>query len=532
FVFFPRVPGPLWDIGLSLGLPLALGLEPSNQGLGVSTRLKPGQGGTQTGVAESAPVLVAEFENWVPPTSLLYWRGPVYYDFDGTEWRLDAAYEKGQGRALMRQGWSKAAAFTAQLARVGQPVRYTLRLTPHERLWLYALDLPGTLAAESFVSADWQVLAHRPVRTEMRYTLTSHLEWEAGGTLAEATRNRALALPERGNPRLRAQGAELARLPDTAARLKAALATLARGGYQVRDRFDLPAGANLLDAFWFDTRVGNADLFAGSLVFLMRAAGVPARLVTGYRGGKLMALTDYVIVKKNHAHAWAEIWDTQRGWLRVDPVDLVAPERFASGRNTARKTAATQEKRPEKTPEKTAAATPRPNPPAPEFAPRAPDPRLMKAPTASGWSLPDPGAFLGRWIFRLDGETQRGLVAGVSDRFAWLWLCGFAAVSVTCLFALRLLLARALDARRLPPPERDWRRILRLLAQRGFVRAPGECPRAFARRVGMERPLLAEDLVALATAWDDSRYARQSTDAPRRARLAARRLYNLILAEN
>ncbi|MDR1661946.1 MAG: DUF3488 domain-containing protein, partial [Azoarcus sp.] len=193
FFFFPRIPGPLWDIGLSFGLPLSISPEKSQQGLGVSTRLKPGQSQPQTGVSENAPVLVAEFENWVPPTSLLYWRGPVYYDFDGREWQLDPEYEAGQGRALMRRGWTKSGAFSETLAKKSNEIGYTVRLSPHDRLWLYGLDLPAALAAESFISADWQVLAHRPVEAETSYRLKSWLQWEAGGALDEARRRRALA---------------------------------------------------------------------------------------------------------------------------------------------------------------------------------------------------------------------------------------------------------------------------------------------------------------------------------------------------
>jgi hypothetical protein len=182
FLFFPRIPGPLWDIGMTFGLPLPASIEKSNQGLGISGRLKPGQ--TQTGASDGQAVLVAEFRDWVPPTSLLYWRGPVFYDFDGQEWQLDADYTAGNGRRIMQKGWRRSADFRAGLSRLAQEVHYRIRLTPHGGLWLYGLDLPSRLTSESFIAPDWQVLAHLPVREEISYELSSWLEWTAGGELA------------------------------------------------------------------------------------------------------------------------------------------------------------------------------------------------------------------------------------------------------------------------------------------------------------------------------------------------------------
>jgi transglutaminase-like putative cysteine protease len=539
FVFFPRIPGPLWDIGLSFGLPLSLGLEKSSQGLGVSTRLKPGQGQVQTGVAESHPVLVAEFENWVPPMALLYWRGPVYYDFDGHEWRLDPVYEEGQGRTLMRRGWTKAAAFSDTLAKKTHEITYMVRLTPHDRLWLYGLDLPAGLAAESFVSTDWQVLAHRPVTTETSYQLKSWLEWEAGGALDEETRRRALALPERGNPRLRALGAELAGQPPEE-RFMSVLTALAKDGYKVREQFELHEGEDAFDHVWFASREGNANLYSGAVVFLMRAAGLPARLVTGYRGGKLMALTDYVIVKKSHAHAWVEVWSETRGWQRIDPVDLIAP----SGSGSAGQPVAP---RPRPAPASTPAA------PKPDEAPRqAPAPGMQErlpastsAPTAAptGWRLSALDDFFGRWIFRLDGAAQQSLLAGLGDKlgdrlgktlggkFAWVWLLIGAALASATVMAVSRCVVWLREARRLPMPQREWNRIVRLLARRGFRPGVWESPGGFAHRVSAARPLWAESVTALARAYADWRYAPTPTDAAARIRGIARKLYNLILSE-
>jgi transglutaminase-like putative cysteine protease len=524
FLFFPRIPGPLWDIGLTFGLPLPIGIEQSNQGLGISARLKPGQ--TQTGASDGQPVLVAEFANWVPPTSQLYWRGPVFYDFDGREWRLDEEYTAGNGRRIMPRGWRRGGDFGQNLRSTAQEVHYKVRLTPHNGLWLYGLDLPSRLTAESFIGPDWQVLAHQPVQREISYELSSWLEWTAGGELAPALRERALSLPPGSNPRLRALGDKLRQHPATEIP-RQALVELASGGFKVRDRFEAPAGEHALDAFWFDTKEGNSEFYAAAFVVLMRSAGVPARLVTGYRGGKLMALTDYVVVKRGHAHAWTEVWDEANGWRRIDPTDLIAPEKFAGSQAKA-KTAPQPAGAP--APAKKA-GTDSPPPPAPAGG-LAGNAAPVRAAAGSDWKLPDIGAWLGRWIFRLDAEQQMSLLAGKGGGFAWLWLLAAAAAGSTAIFGGHLLLQRWRAQRRLPPPERAWRCACRLLGKRGWPIGVGECPTRYAARVGAAHPAWADALHRLATGYAEWRYGRAPAEAAGAIPGAARLLINRILSQS
>lgn len=521
FLFFPRIPGPLWDIGLTFGLPLPASIEKSNQGLGISTKLKPGQ--TQTGASDGQAVLVAEFKDWVPPTSQLYWRGPVFYDFDGQEWHLDADYAAGNGRKIMQQGWRRSADFKENLRSTAQEVHYKIRLTPHNGLWLYGLDLPSQLTSESFVGPDWQVLSHMPVKQEMSYELSSWLEWTAGGELTAAQRQRSLALPEGSNPQLRALGAEMARAGEPDAVSRQALASLARGGYRIRDRFTPPEGSDALDTFWFQSKEGNAEFFAASFVFLMRSAGVPARLVTGYRGGKLMALTDYVVVKRSHAHAWAEIWDNQKGWRRIDPVDVIAPERFTG--------AQTQ-------PKPVTQSAPKPAPAAPANQDHAgPSPVGGGTATSSTgkavaepMKLPDLSGWLGRWIFRLDGTQQKTLLAGKGGGFAWLWLLAAAALGCALLFGSSLLLSLWRENRRLPLPQRAWNKACRQLAKHGLVQGSNECPSTFSRRVGMARPTWASAISTLGETYTAWRYGPTPETIAPRVSAAARLMINRILA--
>jgi protein-glutamine gamma-glutamyltransferase len=88
---------------------------------------------------------------------------------------------------------------------------------------------------------------------------------------------------------------------------------------------------NSVDEFLFDTKSGFCGHYASAFAMLMRAAGIPARVVTGYQGGAYNRFAGYWILRQRNAHAWDEIWIEGHGWLRVDPTTAVAPERVEPG---------------------------------------------------------------------------------------------------------------------------------------------------------------------------------------------------------
>lgn len=493
FAFFPRVPGPLWDLGYTLGLPLSVFADRSEPGLGAASRLAPGR--TRPAVAagkDDAPVLVAEFAGYVPPTSQLYWRGPVFYDFDGGAWRLEADWSN---RArLMGEGFRGARQFDAQVREKRQPIDYRVRVGANGAYWLYGLDLPAKLAAESYLTREFQLLSMTPLREESAYSMSAWLDYAAGAALAPALRARALAVPAGDLPRLAALGARLRRENADApgAIVRAALAHLAQDGFRFADAAGAPGGADAYDRFWFDGRRGDAELYAGALALLLRAAGVPTRVVTGYRGGKLMALTDYVVVKRSHAHAWLEAWDDARGWSRVDPSDVVAPERFGGD----------------------AAKATKPSPPvqavsAAAVPPAAPAPRARAAATAPVAAADNPwAAFAGRWIVHLDGWRQIELArrAGGAGTADWIVLLVLLGGGIALLALARGAWLRWQDWRRVPKPERAFRAACAALARHELARAPGECASRYAGRVAALWPEMAEPVRDAAAAWIDWRY--------------------------
>jgi transglutaminase-like putative cysteine protease len=311
FLLFPRL-GPLWGIPDD-GLSGRSGLS-SRMHIGHIARLA-----LDDGIA-----LRVRFEGAPPPAPDLYFRGPVLSTFDGREWLpLQASF-------LPRQQPP------ANLQVSGTPLRYEVTLEPHHRPWLLTLDatprapeLPG-LTARMTRELQWQ--ANTPIREPLRYRAQAHPQFRHGPLQPVASLQDYLALPAGFNPRTRAWGEALRRdpqLPDSSAKINAALTRLREGGY----RYTLEPGVtgpHSADEFWFDRKLGFCEHIASAFVILMRAAGIPARIVTGYQGGERNAIDGFWVVRQSDAHAWAEVWVPVQGWLRVDPTAAVAPTRIGA----------------------------------------------------------------------------------------------------------------------------------------------------------------------------------------------------------
>ena len=235
----------------------------------------------------------AEFKGKVPPNSLLYWRGPVLWHYDGRSWRLSSP-----NLAIPRES----------LRVQGPPTLYSVTLEPHNRPWLLMLDMPTSLPANAQFSRDLQVLSRAPVRARMRYAGSSNFSYTLAENLSDHERALALQLPAGGNPRsiaLAQAWASAGKSPDSI--VQAALRMFREQAFVYTLAPPL-LQQNPVDDFLFNTRRGFCEHYAGSFVYLMRAAGVPARVVTGYQGGEVNPVGNYLIVRQSDAHAWAEVW--------------------------------------------------------------------------------------------------------------------------------------------------------------------------------------------------------------------------------
>lgn len=263
-----------------------------------------------------------------PPQNALYFRGPVLTAFNGREWY---ALSQPEARPIT---W--ASPTPAHLRVEGEPVRYEVTMEPSRRHWLLTLDaaaerpeLPqGTWA---LMSPELQWVASRPILSVLRYRAASHLRFTHGPQRRTSEMRAYVQLPPGLNPRTLALAQQMRADPQlaaggTSAYVAAALARLRTGGYT----YTLEPGVygeHTADEFWFDRKEGFCEHIASAFVVLMRALDVPARIVTGYQGGQLNSIDGYWTVRQSDAHAWAEVWQEGRGWVRVDPTGAIAPDR-------------------------------------------------------------------------------------------------------------------------------------------------------------------------------------------------------------
>jgi transglutaminase-like putative cysteine protease len=316
FVLFPRIAAPLWGVPADAG---------ANTGL--SETMAPGSISDLS--LSDAVAFRVDFDGPVPPPAQRYWRGPVLSRFDGREWSL--VPRAGSGALAP---WGPGG------------VAYTVTLEPHGKPWLFALELPaslprpagddGTLSrpeAFAFLARDQQLVARTPVSQVIQYSQRSMLR-DAFPEADPEEGQDYLRLPRSANPRTAALARELrAQGGDDRAVVGAALSWF-RGEPFVYTLTPPLLDRDPVDAFLFDTRRGFCEHYAGAFVVMMRAAGIPARVVTGYQGGEVNPRGGYLIVRQSDAHAWAEVL-VDRAWRRVDPTATVAPSRIETGLSRA-----------------------------------------------------------------------------------------------------------------------------------------------------------------------------------------------------
>ena len=457
FLLFPRVQGPLW------GLP-----QDAYSGMtGLSETMSPG---TLSRLAQSDAIAFrAEFEGEPPAQRLRYWRGPLMWDFDGRTWTIGASYlakfvPPSGGRATHR---------------------YAVVLEPHNRHWLFALETAASLPERARMSFDGQIIANGLVRSRLRYELASVIAPDPQPEEDAGTLRRAQRVPPGFNPRaleLAAQWRDASRSDEEV--VERAVAFLRQGRYLYTLEPPL-LGRHSVDEFLFETRAGFCEHYASAFAFLMRAAGVPARIVTGYQGGELNSIDRIVTVRQSDAHAWTEVFLPNRGWVRIDPTAAAVPRRVDAGLSRAvRETELLALMRPEL-----------------EWL------RGMRdqwEALAHKWNV---------WVLGYNPERQRDLLGSLGMRDAdWRALTA-ALFSILGLMTLALL---AWSLRRLKGPDpvqKAWRVFCRKLATRGVERSPHEGPRDYAARAARALPSARRSILRIGSLYIALRYGADASAA-------------------
>jgi transglutaminase-like putative cysteine protease len=469
FLFFPRVDGPLW------GLP-----RDAYSGMtGLSETMAPGN---LSELAQSDAIAFrAAFAGEPPPPAARYWRGPVLWDFDGRTW------SGAQG------------GFTRFTAPHGTGVyRYTVVLEPHNRLWLFALETAASVPDNARMSFDGQLNAATPVRSRLLYDMLSVTVPEGRSEEEPRWLERALRLPPGFNPRARALAREWREAARSDAEVLArALAFLQQGRYVYT--LDPPLlGTNSVDEFLFDTREGFCEHFSSAFTFLMRAAGLPARVVTGYQGGELNGVDRILTVRQSDAHAWSEVYLRGRGWVRIDPTAAAMPTRVQSGLAQALPQSA---------------RLPLLLRPEMEWLRHV---RSRWEALAHRWNV---------WVLAYNPERQRELMLWLGLRSAdWR---SMTATLFTILGVLTLaLLAWSLRHITRPDPvQKAWQAFCSKLAARGIERASHEGPRDYSARAARALPGSRRAILRIALLYISLRYgARTSRAGIERLKRLVRRL--------
>lgn len=465
FLVVPRI-GSLWTVPLNKSAGVS----------GMSDSMAPGDFGHLMRSGELA--FRVKFDEQIPPTRQLYWRGLVFDAFDGRVWRQSGSENVQRGNASPQ--WPQ---WRDSLVHHGEPLAYQVLLEPTAKNWLYALAAFDQVPDNARVSPSLTLYQPRPVNQRTQYRVSSVLDYQLQvDGLSPRQRAMNTALPAASNPTTQRRARQWR---DEAATEQALLERLLRF-YHERFHYTLQPsrlGEHTVDEFLWQSQAGFCEHFAGSLVFFMRAAGVPARVVVGYQGGRVNREQEYVAVRQYDAHAWAEVWLTGKGWVRVDPTAAVAPERIEQGVESSLDEA---------------------------------DNLLL------GNALGRRFALLGNLQLRWDALNYRwqlwvmGYDSAAQQAFLSRWLGRVTGWQLTLLvmllvgvvaglILLPLLLRR--PSKSLPAPELAYARLCRKLERVGLARHMGESPRQYAARVARLRPDLAADITRLTDLFERANYA-------------------------
>jgi len=453
FFLFPRVTGPLWSTP-----------QEAQARTGLSDSMSPGDISKLS--QSDAVAFRVEFEGAVPNNTDLYWRGPVLGLQSGRGWRMYGA--------LPVTNFT----YTA----LGPETKYRVTMQPHNKTWLFALDIPSVVPPNAMMLSDYQMRSREPVNILKAYSIGSYLNYRIEAESSPAELQRYLNFNSRINPRTIAYGRQMREQhPDPKVLIEELM-----GKYNREFTYTLEPpllGANPMDEFLFETKLGFCEHYAGSFALIMRAAGVPARVVTGYQGGEVNPVSRQLVVKQSEAHAWTEVWLADLGWLRVDPTFAVSPLRINRGMSAA-------------------------------LGPVGVFDNLIEADKlgllrglAHTWDAVN--SEWNRWVVGFNQDRQRGMFEGIGiPNVDWqtiaIWLIG--GVFVTGGGVGMFLLARTYRNRK-SPLDAAFERFCAQMARQGVARDLTEGPVDFLKRIERETPQAYPEAKDVIDAYVEARYA-------------------------
>lgn len=453
WIFFPRIATPFW----------AVPIDTSSASSGLSERMSPGDISSLS--LSNAVAFRVKFDDIVPPPQQRYWRGLILNRFNGRTW---SGNEPSIDRGARRD-----------IETFGEPVGYQVTMEPTRQHWIFALDVPEEWDLErTYMGRQQQLARAQPIDQRIAYNVVSYPNFRLNSKLQDFARSYYTRLPDTGNPRT----LELAQQMRDEAPNEEAFITNVLEKFNNEEYFytlEPPAlGSNPVDRFLFDTRRGFCEHYASAFAVMMRAVGIPSRIVLGYQGGEINPMGEYMIVRQADAHAWTEVWLPNRGWYRIDPTAAVAPERIESGRSGA-----------------------------------------MFDGIAASWGLSAPSELLyqltltwdalnakwNEWILGYGPENQGKFMEwlGMEDpdwRQMMLTLIAIVVALITIISVMLMLRYR--------PPPKDAAAILyqKFTEKTGVEPSQGETPLSYAVRIAAARSDIADDANSITAQYLDVRY--------------------------
>jgi transglutaminase-like putative cysteine protease len=471
YLLFPRIQGTLWGI-------------PADAYSGLTGMPEVMRPGNIHRLSESSePAFRVHFDGAQPPANLLYWRGQALWQTDGRTWRAGTE----------RSDWVDS--FTP----VGEnPVSYRVTLEPSNMRWLFALDLPASIPDGARARPGFVRERATPIRDRYGYHLISYLRYRTGA-LSDNERRYALQIPEKISPRVSALAAGWR---DVSVQPTEIVQAALRFFHEENFVYTLEPpllGADPVDEFLFNTRRGFCEHYAAAFVTLMRAAGIPSRVVIGYLGGDFNQSGGYLLVRQADAHAWAEVWLEGQGWTRVDPTAAVAPERVELGIDMLRRMAARGMEPGSLTTIELAKA----------FELNWFTHAWRRA--RQSWDYVNISWYF--WVVDYTSQRQNEFFAMFGlNRLSWIWVALVtAAIVLLTLLCYGVALWRQTPVR--DPVQRLYRRFCRKLARAGLARAPHEGPLNFAQRAITHRPDLRSPIGTITRLYLELRYGQRTSSA-------------------
>ena len=470
FVLLPRFDAPLWNFTDS---------ERSAR-TGLAERLSPGNISKLSDSDE--PAFRVKFFSSAPEIADMYWRGPVFTAFNGQFWSEPRNINENPLFAIPGHPPDK---FQRKIL----PYHYRVTLLPHDKYWLFALGFDNAPPEHSAYSNIDELKANNRINSFYNYEITAlprvYFLKHASGVAPES--ERYLNLPNLYAKKTRALVQQIKQTLDPALPYDEQMRDQALR-YFTDNNFYYTKTPPLLpydpiDQFMFETRKGYCEHYAAAFAVMMRAAGIPARIVTGYHGAEFNPRDDYYIVRQRNAHAWTEIWLKRQGWVRVDPTYAVPISRV--DQDTLRSTS------------------------------RGPAGRQIHSNIITQ-SLYEVSLLLDaldyqwdRQVAGFDNSTQMALFSFLQE------LPDVNALFYIALLVLIIVLWKRInkaDKRKVTDPiiNRYYEKCCRILAKKGFRKAEYEPPNHFAARVGRALPALREPLQSITDLYCQQRYGRQS----------------------